>query len=211
MRYSADNPVTAEKIVNYWSKNDLEGILKEYGEEQFAKEIAREIIRIRGEKPILKTQQLVSVIESAVPKWYQKRKIHAATKTFQALRIYVNDELGELARALVAAERVLKPGGRLVVVTFHSLEDRIVKRFFKDRSTQPTASRHLPDVSLRTLTFAASNKAAAATDEEAARNPRARSAKLRLGIRTDAPPRTESDALSFADLPKLADLPETGD
>ena len=213
MRMAGAGPgsgASAADVVNTLKHGDLARVLGFYGEERQAGRIAGAILKRRAERPFERTLDLAEVIGRVVGR-SPKDKIDPATRSFQALRIYVNDELGELARALAAAERVLKPGGRLVVVTFHSLEDRIVKRFFKDRSTQPTASRHLPDVSLRTLTFAASNKAAAATDEEAARNPRARSAKLRLGIRTDAPPRTESDALSFADLPKLADLPETGD
>ncbi len=122
----------------------------------------------------------------------------------------MNDELGELVRALVAAEHVLKPGGRLVVVTFHSLEDRIVKRFLRDRSEAASGSRHLPDVQHKDVTFEARNKAVTGDDREIALNPRARSAKLRAAVRTALPPRRDAEATAFVDLPSLADLPPSG-
>ena len=137
-------------------------------------------------------------------------KIDPATRTFQALRIYVNDELGELMNALVAAEAILKPGGRLVVVTFHSLEDRIVKRFLRDRSQAASQSRHLPDLSHEDATFATRNKAEGGTAEEIAENPRARSAKLRSAVRTSVPARQGPHAYRFFDLPALAALPQSG-
>ena len=122
------------------------------------------------------------------------------------------DRLQRLAEAFKAdlALEPLKPGGRLVVVTFHSLEDRIVKRFLRDRAEQDSGSRHLPDMAPKPLTFEARNKPVTGSDAELAENPRARSAKLRSGIRTDAPPRTGADATAFIDLPSLADLPQSG-
>ena len=125
---------------------------------------------------------------------------------FQGLRIFVNDELGQLAEALFAAERALKPGGRLVVVTFHSLEDRIVKKFIADRSGKASGSRHLPAVEDRPATFDKAGGVIAAGEEEARVNPRARSAKLRAATRTDVPARA-SDVSIFA----LPALPSTGE
>ena len=123
---------------------------------------------------------------------------------FQALRIFVNDELGELARALFAAERALKPGGRLAVVTFHSLEDRIVKRFIADRSGNPAGSRYLPETQVKAATFDKLGGAMAPSEAEIEVNPRARSAKLRAAIRTDAPARAAD--LSIFGLPKLPEI-----
>ncbi|MBO0902584.1 16S rRNA (cytosine(1402)-N(4))-methyltransferase RsmH [Jiella sonneratiae] len=209
MRMAATG-ATAADVVNSFKAGDLARILGFLGEERQAGRIARAIVARRAERPFERTLDLASVIAGVVGR-APKDRIDPATRSFQALRIFVNDELGELARALVAAERVLKPGGRLVVVTFHSLEDRIVKRFLKDRSTQPSASRHLPDAGERALTFTAGGKAVSAGPAEAESNPRARSAKLRLGTRTAALPRQSGESLDFAGLPNLADLPETGD
>ena len=200
---------TAADVVNTLKAGDLARVLGFLGEERQAGRIARAIVARRAERPFERTLDLAGVIAGVVGR-SPKDKIDPATRSFQALRIFVNDELGELARALVAAEKVLKPGGRLVVVTFHSLEDRIVKRFLKDRSTQPSGSRHLPDAGLHAISFSASNKAVAASEAEADRNPRARSAKLRSGVRTGETPRNAAEALDFAGLPSLADLPETG-
>ncbi|NDW03205.1 16S rRNA (cytosine(1402)-N(4))-methyltransferase RsmH [Jiella pacifica] len=200
---------TAADVVNTLKVGDLARVLGFLGDERQAGRIARAIVARRGERPFERTLDLAQVIAGVVGR-SPKDKIDPATRSFQALRIFVNDELGELARALVAAEKVLKPGGRLVVVTFHSLEDRIVKRFLKDRATQPSGSRHLPNVGLHAITFSASNKAVAASEAEADRNPRARSAKLRSGIRTAEAPRKPAEALDFAGLPSLVDLPETG-
>ncbi|MCB8837865.1 16S rRNA (cytosine(1402)-N(4))-methyltransferase RsmH [Aurantimonas sp. VKM B-3413] len=207
MRMGASGP-TAADVVNRMKPGDLARILGFYGEERQAGRIARAIVARREERAFTRTLDLAETIGKVVGR-SPKDKIDPATRSFQALRIFVNDELAELARALVAAERVLKPGGRLVVVTFHSLEDRIVKRFLRERSAPPAASRHMPDVTPVPVTFSARNKAVAATPEEAARNPRARSAKLRSGIRTEAAPR--GGDLGFAGLPALADLPESGD
>jgi 16S rRNA (cytosine1402-N4)-methyltransferase len=134
-------------------------------------------------------------------------EIHPATRTFQALRIFVNDELGELAGALIAAEQVLKPGGRLVVVAFHSLEDRIVKSFLASRSETRGGSRHAPEVQRAAPSFTVLTKRpVVADDAENARNPRARSAKLRAGERTEAPPHRGDAADFLSRLPALDDV-----
>lgn len=203
MRMGNHGP-TAADVVNSLSVGDLARIFNFLGDERHAGRAARAIVARRDEKPFARTLDLAGVVGKAVGRG-KKDKIDPATRCFQALRIFVNDELGELARALVAAESLLKPGGRLVVVSFHSLEDRIVKRFFIDRAGSKGGSRHLPDVTPDEPTFSARNKAVAATDREAAENPRARSAKLRSGIRLDAPPRG-GETLAFASLPDLADL-----
>ncbi|KQT50909.1 ribosomal RNA small subunit methyltransferase H [Aureimonas sp. Leaf454] len=208
MRMSRSGPSAAD-VVNTLKAGDLARILNFLGEERQAGRIARSIEARRAERPFTTTLDLASHILKVIGR-APKDKIDPATRTFQALRIFVNDELGELARALLAAERVLKPGGRLVVVTFHSLEDRIVKRFLRDRSEQVTGSRHLPDMAEKVLTFTARNKPVTAGEGELAANPRARSAKLRLGIRTAAAPRSDADASDVFDLPALADLPRSG-
>ena len=169
MRYSPQNPLTAEKIVNYWSKSEMEKILREYGEERFAKKIAEKIIEARQSKPIKTTSQLVEIIKKAVLSRYRHQKIHFATRTFQALRITVNDELNNLEKALPQTLEILKPGGRLVVISFHSLEDRIVKNFYRDSSPEK----------LKILT----KKPVRPQKEEIKINPRARSAKLRAAIK----------------------------
>ena len=167
MRYSLSNPVTAEKIVNYWSKTDIERILKEYGEEQFSKEIAQAIAEQRGRTPIVKTTQLVNIIEEATPRWYHKKRAHPATKTFQALRIAVNRELENIKEALPQAAELLEPQGRIAVISFHSLEDRIVKNFFK---THPSLSMITKKPIMPSL-------------QEQKTNPRSRSAKLRIALK----------------------------
>lgn len=164
MRYSTANPVTAEKIVNYWSKTDLERILKEYGEEQFSEEIAQAIVEQRASTPIVKTTQLVKIIQDVTPKWYHRKKMHPATKTFQALRIAVNRELENIKEALPQAVELLEPKGRIAVISFHSLEDRIVKNFFKTH----------PSLSMIT------KKPITPSFQEQKANPRSRSAKLRV-------------------------------
>jgi len=165
MRYDPANPLTAEKIVNYWSKNELEKILKEYGEEKFAKKIAGEIVNDRNTKPIKTSFSLKEIIEKATPTWYHRKKIHPATRTFQALRIAVNNELNNLKISLPQAIDTLEPKGRLAVICFHSLEDRIVKNFFKERVGSQ----------LEILT----KKPIKPSREEVKMNPRSRSAKLR--------------------------------
>ena len=168
MRYNLQNPLTAEKIINYWSEPEIEKILREFGQERFARQIAKEIIKERKLFSIETTLQLVKVIKRAVPGRYQKQRIHFATKTFQALRIMVNDELNNLEKALPQALEVLKTKGRIVVISFHSLEDRIVKNFFK-KYIGPTY------VNLRILT----KKPVEPSPEEIKINPRSRSARLR--------------------------------
>jgi len=178
MRYNSQNPLTAEKIVNYRSESEIEKILREYGEERFAGKIAREIIKERKAKPIKNTSQLIEVLKRAIPSRYQHRKIprrkasgflrgrHFATRTFQALRITVNDELNNLRKALHQTLEILEPGGRIVIISFHSLEDRIVKNFFRNRAKEE---------SLKILT----KKPITPREEEIKINPRSRSAKLR--------------------------------
>ncbi len=207
MRMSASG-VTAADVVNRAKVSDLIRIFGFLGEEKQAGRIARAIEKRRAEQPFETTRDLAGLIETVVPR-KAKDKIHPATRVFQALRIFVNDELGELAKALFAAERVLKPGGRLVVVTFHSLEDRIVKAFLQDRAGKAGGSRHLPMVAARAATFTPVGKSMiAASDEESSRNPRARSAKLRAGIRTEAP--SPGSDLSIFNLPELASLARLG-
>ena len=163
-----NNYLTAEKIVNKYHKSEIERILKEYGEEQFSKRIAEQIVRSRKREPIKTTFQLKEIIRQATPVWYHRRKIDPATKTFQALRIAVNNELDNLRVVLPQAIDVLKPDGRLVVISFHSLEDRIVKNFFNENKNY-----------LEILT----KKPIQPTIEEIKINHRARSAKLRAIIK----------------------------
>lgn len=198
MRMAADGPNAAD-AVNRLSRDDLADIFHYYGEERAARRIAAAIVMDRDTTPFTRTTQLASLIERLAGK-AGKDKIHPATRVFQALRIFVNDELGELAMALEAAERLLAPDGRLVVVSFHSLEDRIVKQFFADRSgEQPGGSRHLPaGASGPAPTFSlAQRKAQTATAAEIVNNPRSRSAKLRVGIRTGAPAHARGDGARF--------------
>ncbi len=164
MRYNLQNPLTAEKIVNYWSASEIERILGELGEEKFASNIAEEIVKERKIKPIENTLQLVRIIQKAVPKKYQYSRIHFATRTFQALRIAVNDELNNIKKVLPQALEILNSNGRLVVISFHSLEDRIIKYFFKENQNF-----------LKILT----KKPVEASEKEIRINPRSRSGKLR--------------------------------
>lgn len=179
---------TAADIINSWSEADLADLFYVYGEERRSRAIAKYIVDVRDEWPITTTRGLANLIEKLVP--VRKRgpgpAIHPATRVFQALRIAVNDELGELVSALYGAENMLKPGGRLAVVTFHSLEDRIVKRFFTEAGETARGSRHLPDVDVASARFETlTRRPVVPGDEEMAMNPRARSAKLRAGKRTD--------------------------
>jgi 16S rRNA (cytosine1402-N4)-methyltransferase len=207
MRMSSSG-VSAADVVNRAKVSDLIRIFGFLGEEKHSGRIARAIEKRRLSEPFQTTRDLANLIETVNPR-KAKDKIHPATRVFQALRIFVNDELGELAQALFAAERALKPGGRLVVVTFHSLEDRIVKKFFSERAGKASGSRHLPMVEARKATFEPVGKGmVAASEEEAELNPRARSAKLRAGIRTQAPP--ERADMGIFDLPDLATLEKIG-
>ena len=203
MRMAQAGPSAAD-IINGFDVKDLIRIVGILGEERNAPSVARAIVRARDKAPIETTAQLAAIIERVQPR-KARDTIHPATRTFQGLRIFVNDELRELARALFAAETCLKPGGRLVVVTFHSLEDRIVKRFVSDRTSQASGSRHLPAAALKPLTFSVAGKAMVAPSvAEIAANPRARSAKLRAATRTDAPARQPDMAIfGLPDLPWL--------
>jgi len=189
MRMGRDGPTAAE-LVNELSKSELARVLRDYGEERKARRIARAIVAARAEQPIERTARLAEIVRAAAGP-AKAHDIDPATRTFQALRIQVNDELGELARGLRAAERALKPGGRLVVVAFHSLEDRLVKQFLRRRGGElPRASRHSPEVGADdgpAPTFRLLRRGATKPDEaEAAANPRARSARLRAAERTEA-------------------------
>ncbi|TPW33598.1 16S rRNA (cytosine(1402)-N(4))-methyltransferase RsmH [Martelella alba] len=207
MRMSASG-VSAADVVNRAKAQDLTRIFGFLGEERHAGRIARAIEKRRAEAPFETTRDLVQLIETVSPR-KAKDKIHPATRVFQALRVYVNDELGELARALLAAERSLKPGGVLVVVTFHSLEDRIVKHFISERLGKAQGSRHLPVVTAAPQLFSIKGKAmVSASEAEAEQNPRARSAKLRAAIRT-AEPAGPADLDAFG-LPALADISRLG-
>lgn len=179
---------SAADLVNGASETELADILYHYGEERASRRIARAIVAARRLAPIDTTGALVAVIERVMPR-PKPGQPHVATRSFQALRIAVNDELGELARGLAAAEAALAPGGWLAVVTFHSLEDRIVKRFLQLRSgAAPRGSRFAPETGTEVPRFRlVGRKAAVASDAEVAANPRARSAKLRLARRLDAP------------------------
>ena len=188
MRMGDDGP-TAADLVNRSDQEELARIIFVYGEERESRRIARAIVKRRQEQPFTRTLELAEFVERALG-GRRGAKIHPATRTFQGLRIAVNEELSELEAGLVAAERTLKTGGRLCVVTFHSLEDRIVKAFLSERSGRtPAGSRHLPPVAVGgepsfKLLF---NGTQGASENETRANPRARSAKLRAAVRTEAP------------------------
>ena len=196
-------PPSAADLVNGESAERLADILYHYGEERLARPVARAIVAARAESRIETTAALAAIVARIIRQ--KPGDIHPATRTFQALRIAVNDELGELVAALHAAERALAPGGRLVVVTFHSLEDRIVKRFLASRSGRtPAGSRHAPVVAAEAPTFTlAGRQPVTPGPVELASNPRARSAKLRAAVRTGAAARaTDSDVAALALLPE---------
>lgn len=188
MRMGGEGP-TAADLVNTLEHPELARIFWLYGEEKQSRRVATAIVRRRAEQPFERTLDLAEVVERALG-GRKGAKVHPATRTFQALRIAVNEELSELEAGLEAAERVLKAGGRIAVVTFHSLEDRIVKAFFAERAGRtPAGSRHAPPTAKGpeptfVLLF---NGARSPSEAETAANPRARSAKLRAAIRTDAP------------------------
>ena len=186
MRMSQSGPTAAE-FLNQADEAEIARILREYGEEPRARTIARAIVAAR---PIERTAELAAIVRKALG-FHAGMKTDPSTRTFQAIRIYLNAELDELTEGLEAAERSLKPGGRLAVVTFHSLEDRIVKRFFRERSGgSPATSRHRPEiVDPIEPTFERVAKPVSPSEREVAANPRARSARLRSAIRTTAPAR----------------------
>lgn len=207
MRMEMSGPSAAD-VVNFFERSQLTRIIGILGDEKQASRISAEIVERRAKMPFETTLQLAKCVEDVLGRRPTDR-IHPATRTFQALRIFVNRELEELADALLAAERILRPGGRLVVVTFHSLEDRLLKRFLQDRCENAGGSRHLPQVDGKSLTFRQTKRGAvSASGEEAERNPRARSAKLRSALRTEEPPRPE-DKTVFG-LPRLASLDAGG-
>jgi 16S rRNA (cytosine1402-N4)-methyltransferase len=180
---------TAADAVNSMDETELANVIFRLGEERLSRRVARAIVQARTQAPIERTAQLADIVRRVVPK--SKDGIDPATRTFQALRLYVNDELGELDRGLIAAERLLRPGGRLAVVSFHSLEDRQVKEFLRQRSgNAPAPSRHAPveTGAPKAPSFhLISRKPVAPGEAELSNNPRARSARLRAAERTKAP------------------------
>lgn len=196
---AAEGRPTAAEVVNSLPEGELADIIYGYGEERRARQVARAIVAARAEKPLARTGELAELVRGVVRQPKGRKGAHGkggaidpATRTFQALRIYVNDELGELERGLEAAEALLAPGGRLAVVTFHSLEDRIVKQFLRARSGRAEGgSRHAPPAAGkddRKATFALLYRGTRRPDEAESRaNPRARSAQLRAAERTAAP------------------------
>jgi len=167
MSYDGKDDNRLAYFINMGREEDIVEVLFNYGEEQFAKKIAREIIRARKAHPMVRTGELVEAIARAVPAGYRRQKRHFATKTFQALRIYVNEELDALSIGLPKAWHALRSGGRLAVISFHSLEDRVVKNFFKDKEREGVG-------------IPITKKAIIPTGEEIRKNPRSRSAKLRI-------------------------------
>ena len=203
MRMSGQGRSAAD-IINGASEEALADILYYYGDERLSRRIAKAIVLDRQTRPFLTTRPLAEMIARIVP--HKPMDIHPATRTFQALRIAVNDELGELVAGLAAAERVLKPGGRLAIVSFHSLEDRIVKQFFAKRSGKGVApGRRLPGEPVATPPSfdLPRGQPLVPSDDECKANPRARSAKLRVGIRTHAAPLSvDADLMRHAILPQ---------
>ncbi|MBL9050585.1 MAG: 16S rRNA (cytosine(1402)-N(4))-methyltransferase RsmH [Tabrizicola sp.] len=201
MRMSQEGQSAAD-LVNSADEAVLADILYHYGEERASRRIAHAIVAARAMEPITTTGRLAEIVAKCLPR-PKPGQSHPATRSFQAIRIAVNTEFAELADGLAAAERALKPGGLLAVVTFHSLEDRIVKRFFQLASGhEANANRYAPAKADTTARFEMVTRKAVAPDEaEIARNPRARSAKLRVGRRTAAPPKTLAPA--ELDLPEI--------
>jgi 16S rRNA (cytosine1402-N4)-methyltransferase len=201
MRMGHDGP-TAADVVALASEADLANIIYIFGEERHSRAVARAIVAARKETPITTTRALADIVSKVVRS--KPGEIHPATRTFQALRIFVNEELDELHLALAAAERMLKPGGRLAVVSFHSLEDRIVKNFLVERGKAGGGSRHLPEMAQAAPSFhVLTKRPVTPSDQEVAANPRARSAKLRGAERTEAPAHA---AAALPAWPQLADV-----
>ena len=187
MRMSQDGPSAAD-IVNEAEESLIADILFQYGEERASRRIAKAIVKARADAPITTTLALAQIVESCLPR-AKPGQSHPATRSFQGLRIAVNNEYGELFEGLMAAERALRPGGQLAVVTFHSVEDRMVKRFLTARSGGGgNANRYAPEVQRDAPQFTVTKRKAIGPDaQELAENPRSRSAKLRVATRTDAP------------------------
>jgi len=205
MRMGHDGPTAADVIAKA-SEADLANIIYIFGEERRSRAVARAIVATRGETAITTTRALADIVAKVVRG--KPGDIHPATRTFQGLRIFVNQELDELHLALAAAERVLKPGGRLAVVSFHSLEDRIVKNFLAERAKAGGGSRHQPEIAQSPPSFVLLTKRpVTADDEEISANPRARSAKLRAAMRTDAPAHAPA---SLPEWPTLDDVMRGG-
>ena len=205
MRMGQEGP-TAADVVATATEAELADIIYIFGEERHSRAVARAIVAARKDGPIVTTRGLADIVARVVRA--KPGDIHPATRTFQALRIFVNEELDELQSALAAAERVLKPGGRLAVVSFHSLEDRIVKNFLNARAKASGGSRHLPELAQAAPSFRLLTKRPATPgEEELAANPRARSAKLRAAERTEAPAHRAGDVPSW---PRLADTMRGG-
>lgn len=181
MRMSTDGGLTAEEVVNDWEKEEIRQIILRYGEEKWAARIAEFIVVARAKKRIKTTFELVDIIKAAIPAAARRNGPHPAKRTFQAIRIAVNDELGALQQGLASVLELLKPGGRLCVITFHSLEDRIVKEFFVEQAKSCTCPPKLPvcvcggQAKVKIIT----RKPIVADNDELEANPRARSAKLR--------------------------------
>lgn len=191
----AQSGASAADVVNTYSEEDIANIIYRFGEERKSRRIASAIVSTRAEEPFVTTKQLADLVEGVLgrpPRKKGQKQVHPATRTFQALRIYVNDELGELERGLVGAEGLLGEGGRLVVVSFHSLEDRIVKKFMAERGGRtPSGSRHAPSAAEvgPPPSFHLKSKGAVKPGKaELEYNPRARSSRLRAAVRTNAAP-----------------------
>lgn len=203
MRMGGDGPSAAD-VVAQAGDRDLAAIIGLLGEERHARRVAREIVRERAREPIASTRRLAEIVASVVR--HKPGDIHPATRTFQALRMFVNEELQELAAVLAASEQALAPAGRLVVIAFHSLEDRMVKRFLAARSRPAAVSRHEPLAPSAASSFRLLTPRPVVADAtEIAANPRARSAKLRAAERTEAPP-FDLEVEAIAALPTLAAL-----
>jgi 16S rRNA (cytosine1402-N4)-methyltransferase len=197
---------TAADVIAKASETELADIIHIFGEERHARAVARAIVAARRQAPVATTRALSEIVARVVRG--KPGEIHPATRTFQALRVFVNQELEELHLALAAAERVLKPGGRLVVVSFHSLEDRIAKNFLVERAKSGGGSRHQPEIARLPPSFIVLTRRPVAPDEDEIKaNPRARSAKLRAAARTDAPAQTTSP---LPDWPTLDDVMRGG-